>query len=407
LRGVRGECGPRARGDDGLRVGRSSFVGSYGAAFVGEVFCEGIVGKGAEAGDDAFGVEDCAGHGGVGVGVAEERFDCGLAEGVVAAGDDFVEVDEADVLGCSDLLGPAAVGVGLAADFAVDPDFAGDERAEDGRGAFGLGVGDVFAHVPAEGVDGVGGIGEGIGDVERLFADAGEAAAGVGAAGPRGPGRVDGCGGVGGVFVDRGVGGLRSGRGCAGVGDGGCAGEVDAAVVVAELDEDEVAGLDEGEGVRPMALGDVGVAGEAADGAVDDVDLGRVEEVGDRGAPSPESVGAEAVAVADGGVADQDEGWKGGVGGAGEAEAGFLGGGVLRRPGCALGLRGCRGGGVGWSCCGGCGLLGGEENDGEEAGECGGEQGGVGACGSHGMETGFGGGRTRAAEFYCGGRGGW
>ena len=34
----------------------------------------------------------------MGVGVAEEGFDGGLAEGVVAAGDDLVEVDEACLL---------------------------------------------------------------------------------------------------------------------------------------------------------------------------------------------------------------------------------------------------------------------------------------------------------------------
>jgi hypothetical protein len=123
------------------------------------------------------------------------------------------------------------------------------------------------------------------------------------------------------------------------VGDGRGAGEVDAAVVVAELDKDEVAGLDEREGVLPVAGGDVGVAGEASDGAIDDVDLRGVEEVGDRRAPSPETVGADTVAVADRGVADQNDGRKSGVGGAGEAEAFLLGGGI--------GRSGAHGGGIG------------------------------------------------------------
>jgi hypothetical protein len=135
------------------------------------------------------------------------------------------------------------------------------------------------------------------------------------------------------------------------VGDGDGAGKVEAAVVVAELDEDEVAGLDEFEGGGPVALRDVGVAGEAADGAVDDVDFGGVEEVGDGRAPSPEAVGAHAVAVADGGVADEDEGGEFGVGGAGEAEGGFLGFGVgwVRGLGFAVGFVGrrARGGGGG------------------------------------------------------------
>src|ERR1035441_5440935 len=76
----------------------SGFVGFDGAAFVGEIFCEWVVGKGAQAGDDTFGVEDGSCHGGVGVGIAEEGIDCGLAKGVVAAGEDLVEVDEAYVL---------------------------------------------------------------------------------------------------------------------------------------------------------------------------------------------------------------------------------------------------------------------------------------------------------------------
>jgi hypothetical protein len=150
------------------------------------------------------------------------------------------------------------------------------------------------------------------------------------------------------------------------VGDGDGSGKVEAAVVVAELDEDDVAGLDDLKGGGPVPLRDVGVAGEAADGAVDDVDFGGVEEVGDGRAPTPETVGAEAVAVADGGVADEDEGGELGVGGAGEAEGGFLGFGV---------------GGLWW-----CGLLGGllrgEGEEGEEAGEGGGEEGGLGVGGA-------------------------
>ena len=102
------------------------------------------------------------------------------------------------------------------------------------------------------------------------------------------------------------------------------AGQADAAVVMAKLDEDEVAGLDEFEGRIPVAGGDVSVAGEASDGAVDDVDFGGVEEVGDGGAPAPEAVGAEAMAVADSGVADEDQARKLGIGGAREAETFFL-----------------------------------------------------------------------------------
>jgi len=309
------------------KSGWSGFVGWDGAAFIGEIFGEGVAWEGAEAGDYRFGVEDGSGHGGVGVGVAEEWVDGGGAEGVVAAGDDFVEVDEADVLGGGDLLSPELVGVGLAADVVVDPDFTGDERAEDGGGAFGADVGDVLAQVPAVSVYGFDLAGAGVSDVEGLFANAWEAPADVGPAWG-----AWGCRGAGvRIFIG---GGVRCGGGwCARVGDGSGSGEVDTAVIVAPLNEDEVAGLDEGEGVIPVAGGDVGVAGESADGAVDDVDFDGVEEVRDGRSPAPEAVGAQAVAVADSGIADEDERGERGVGGAGEAEAFFLGSGVGRGSG--------------------------------------------------------------------------
>jgi hypothetical protein len=60
----------------------SGFVGLDGEAGGGEVGAEGVVGEGAEAGDDALGVEDWApAQGGVGVGVAEEGVDGGLGRG--------------------------------------------------------------------------------------------------------------------------------------------------------------------------------------------------------------------------------------------------------------------------------------------------------------------------------------
>src|ERR1035437_5771086 len=116
----------------------SGAVGLDGFAFGGEIFVEGVMGQGAEAGGDALGVELGSGHGGVGVRIAEEGIDGGLAEGVVAAGDDLVEVDKADVFGCGDLLGPAAIGGGVADNVAVQPKLARDKRAEDGRRSFSL-----------------------------------------------------------------------------------------------------------------------------------------------------------------------------------------------------------------------------------------------------------------------------
>ena len=182
------------------------------------------------------------------------------------------------------------------------------------------------------------------------------------------------------------------------IGDGLGAGDVDGAVVVAELDEDEVAGLDHGEGVLPVAGGDEGVAGEAADGAVDDVDLVGVEEVGDGRAPSPEAVGTGAMAVADGGVTDEEDGGEIGVFGGDEAKADLqLGVGAKRTLGATHG----RAAGAGSAGCRG--LLGGEGEEREEAGDGGCEERGRGERGLslHGSFFHSGGADLRWARIQC------
>src|SRR5581483_4979191 len=108
----------------------------------------------------------------------------------------------------------------------------------------GPGVGDVLPQVPPVGVDDLFLLRDRVVDLLRLVAGAAEAAAGAG--------RV----------VER------------------------AAVVVAHLDEDEVAGLRGGEDPVPPPLGDERPAAAAADRVVLDLDLRRVEERGDRVAPA-------------------------------------------------------------------------------------------------------------------------
>jgi hypothetical protein len=289
-------------------------VGSNGLPPGGEVLVQGMAGQSPEPGDDAFGIQDSSSQGGMGMGIAEEGFDGGLAESIIAAGDDLVEVNEADVLGLGDGLSPAAIGGGAAVDLAISPDLARDERAEDRGSALGLGIRDVLTHVPAEGMDGIGGSGPGVGDVKSLFADAGQAAP---------PVRTTRSG------SGRWYGRRRSGDKTL-VGDRRCSRHLDAAVVMAELDEDEVAGLDHSQSVLPVASRNVGMAGEATDGPVDHVDLAGVEEVGDGRSPSPETVGPRAVAVAHGGVANQDQRWKIGVRRAGESKASLLSLGIGR-----------------------------------------------------------------------------
>ena len=183
----------------------------------------------------------------------------------------------------------------------VDPDVADGDGEEDWRGFFRAGVGDVFADVPAVGVDGFGGLaGEGAGSegfresvLDGLVADAFVAGAGFGVV-------------------------LRGGG---------------AAVVVAHLDEDEVAGLHFGEDVGPAAFVVIAAGATAGHGAVGDVDFGGVEVVGEVVAP------AEVGLVAGGGVADDEEGGESGV------ERGVVGDAGLLR-GLRWGVGGLWGGGV-------------------------------------------------------------
>ena len=79
-----------------------------------------------------------------------------------------------------------------------------------------------------------------------------------------------------------------------------------------------------------MAAGEKRAAAEAADGAVDDVDFFRVEKRRERIAPAPLALGALALtivlAVADGGVADEDERREFRIRGLGQRAAGATGG---------------------------------------------------------------------------------
>ena len=131
----------------------------------------------------------------------------------------------------------------------VYPDVANGDGEQDWSGFFRAGVGDVFEVVTNLGVDGFGGLaGEGAGSegfregvLHGLVADAFVAGAGFGVV-------------------------LRGGG---------------AAVVVAHLDEDEVAGLHFGEDVGPAAFVVIAAGATAGHGAICDIDFAGVEEVGD------------------------------------------------------------------------------------------------------------------------------
>jgi hypothetical protein len=104
-----------------------------------------------------------------------------------------------------------------------------------------------------------------------------------------------------------------------------------AAVVVAHLEEDEVAGLHLGEDLVPRAFVDESAAAAAGVGAVGDVDTGGVEVVGEVVAP------AEVGLVAGGRVADDEDGGEFGVEGRVCGDVGLWG---RVRGGVCRGLRG-------------------------------------------------------------------
>jgi hypothetical protein len=82
-----------------------------------------------------------------------------------------------------------------------------------------------------------------------------------------------------------------------------------AAVVVTELDEDDIAGLQVIQNAVPQSLGEEGPAAAAGAGTVDDIDPGDVEVIGEWVRP------ATVVHVAGGGIADYKDGGQLGIDG--------------------------------------------------------------------------------------------
>ena len=140
----------------------------------------------------------------------------------------------------------------------VFPDVADGERKHNWCCAFGLDFGDVLAHIPAESVHHLL-VSSGHGEFLRLFAKARKRSARA-------------------VLIDR------------------------AAIVVAPLDEHEIAGLQVILNLVPQSFGLEGPAAAAGAGAVDHVDLRQVEVIGERVRP------AAVVDVAGGGIADDEDG---------------------------------------------------------------------------------------------------
>jgi len=292
--GLIGGCAGGGGGNHGRRGGIGGGLGGFGLggwgwelsgggdgfAFFGKIIGNRIILKRLEGRDDDFGVNDGAipaGVDGFGTGVAAlgggfsgggdvQEVHFVFANFLVFAGEQFIEINEADVFGVSDLAGEdSKVGVTINVLATGVPAFAGDEGTNDGGGALGAGGGDHLVHIPTIGMDDFGLAGA-IGDCLGFVADAAE-------------------------FTDAGS-GLT-------------------AVVGAELHDDDIALFNEVHHVFPIPIVKAAGAG-TAEGAVDDVDFGRVEIKSERSAPAPlaiRSIGGAIAgsAIADGGVADEPE----------------------------------------------------------------------------------------------------
>ncbi len=230
------------------------------------------------------GVNALLGHGG-----GEHRHHALAAHCVVAARHQFVQVDEAHLLAArhfarpAGIVGPVAAHGALLRPF-VDPGLARDERGNDRRCALRARVGDELAQVPAVAVHRFALARQEVVDLLHVVAHAADRAA---------------CALV---VVD----GRR--------------------VVVPELHDHDVARLDQGQRARPVPAADVGAARQPAHRAVDQVDLRRIDVGRQWIAPPPLPLRALAlavvVAIAHGGVANQDDRWQRRIGRLGQHDLG-------------------------------------------------------------------------------------
>ena len=269
-------------------------VGRDGLALRGEKGAEGTLADALQAGDNLRGVEIRPGRIGVRMVRTEKCLHLLLAALLVIVGHHAGQVDERDARRLRQLAIPLAVVAGAALHDAVFPDVAHSQREHDRRRPAFLYVGNHSPDVPAEGVHDLVLPRDDIVDFHRLIAQPGQRTA-----------RAHFFPRHRGILVDR------------------------AAVVVAELDEDVVAGLQFGQQLLPQALADVGAATASAARAVGDVDLGRVEIVRKRHAPT---LGWIAVVLRGGRVARDEDRRQRGV------ERGDRGGGIGVQVGCG-GLR--------------------------------------------------------------------
>ena len=213
----------------------------------------------ADALDNRFGMETGAGPGGVlEIGEIVGRFL--LPEGIPAVCRQGVEVEETGAAGAGGVGGPGSITIEAAFDSAFHPGSARRRRAKDDDGPFVAGLANILPQVPAVGVDGL------VALAQRLFAVARQGSA------------------------------IRMG------------GRV-ASVVMAEGDQDEVAGMEPVEDLLPRALLAKAAAAAAAEGFIEHLHSGRIEECRQFRTHAPGAGLAAAGAGTSNGIAHQVKRW--------------------------------------------------------------------------------------------------
>ena len=249
----------------GRRRGQTHGGGRNAGRLFGKEFCERICLQPLERGDDANGVGLCAGEARVRTGSRDEqRVDFFLAQLVILARDDFVDVEERGVFRLGSLARPTADIIAVAAHrFAIPPAIARYQGTHHRRCALAPGFRDHLPFIPAESVNDLEFSRDHVGDLLRLVADARERAAGA-------------------------------------------AGVVDRAAVRAELHDDKVAGLQHCQHARPL-VAVKRAAGRPAECAVHDIDFAGVEERRNLVAPAPLSACAVAPSIEHGRIANKKQ----------------------------------------------------------------------------------------------------
>src|ERR1700723_1468644 len=204
---------------------------------------EGTVLESANSRSHRFGVETRSSFSAV-LKIVEVGFCRLLPKRIIFVRGDGVEVDEACAARPCGVGGPGCVAIETANNFALEPEIARRRRTDDDRSAFGLCIGDVLAQIPSITVNRFFLMGSGRLNVVRLISISLERCA------------------IGIVLRVQGV-------------------------VVSELNDDPVSGLQLIDDLGPGSLLDVSAAASSTESFVVNVNLDRIEHGNELGSPSP------------------------------------------------------------------------------------------------------------------------